>query len=367
MNLLKELEGLEEKEDILVQLKRETLPLVMWGAGSLAIEIKDFLKNKGIFLADIFVDDEYYCEGMMMDGKNILSYSELIKKYAEVNIILGNSNYEKISMLENRKGVNKVFYFFSINYGIYEKTPISDIQNNIDGFETVYQMLGDEISRENYMAFLKTRVSGNYRYILDVYKKECNFFRNDIFTIGENEVFLDVGAFDGDTIRIFLKENGGKYRAIYALEPDSINRNKLEKFIEDSQMQNVFVSDKGAWDKAEKLSFLSNLEQMSGVIAEAHAEDDGTSIIVDTLDTLFQYSDDVTILKINYREGVKEALNGAKYILKNHKPKLAIVVGFDCQNIVSIPQLIKDINPDYKLYMRYNRGMISTLTLYGIV
>ena len=60
MDILKELENLQEKENLEIQLKKEILPLVMWGAGELAGEINEYLKMNNIFLADIFVDDEYY-------------------------------------------------------------------------------------------------------------------------------------------------------------------------------------------------------------------------------------------------------------------------------------------------------------------
>ena len=89
--------------------------------------------------------------------------------------------------------------------------------------------------------------------------------------------------------------------------------------------------------------------------------------MVEPLDTLFDYYDKVTILKINYFEGVREAVQGAEKILKNYEPKVAISVGYDCRNIRYIPLLIKQINPNYKLYIRYNRGMASALTLYGII
>lgn len=367
MDLLKKLESLEVKEELAEQLKYEELPLVMWGSGQVAVEVNNYLKMNDISLADVFVDDEYYSADMMLEGKHVLTYSELTKKYAKVNVILGSSNYEKIAMLEKRDIVNKVFYLFSVTYGIYDKTPLSLIHDNIDEFELVYQMLEDEISRGNYMAFLKTRLSGNNKYILDVYENECTFFHNDIFCIGEEEVFLDVGAYDGDTIRLFLKENNGKYKHIYALEPDDINRNKLEEYVESMRLQDVIITEKGAWNETKTLCFSSNEAQLSCVSLDEDSLSSSPSIMVEPLDTLFEYSDKITMLKINYLEGVEEALLGAEHILRVHEPKIAITVGFDCRNIRSIPILIKKINPNYKLYLRYNRAMVSALTLYGIV
>lgn len=367
MRILSELENLEEKEDLAVELQREQLPLVMWGAGELAGEVNEYLKKNDILLADVFVDDEYYSEGLTFEGKSVISYSMLLKKYKKTNLIMGSSNYEKINELESRICFEKVFCLFSVNYGIYEKTPLSEIKENIIDFETVYSLLSDEKSREVLLTFLQTRVSGNNLYIVNQHEKESNFFNNEIFKIDQNEVYLEVGAYDGDTIRMFLKENRGLYKYIYALEPDDENRKKLQNYIEDNDIKNIAISNKGAWNKKGKLNFSAVSEQISSVIVDDNENIENVGIEVDRLDNLFEYKDKVTIIKINYLEGVKEALEGAESILKRDKPKLAITVGFDCRNIRYIPMIIKKINPEYKVYLRFNRGMISSLTCFGKV
>ena len=370
MKLLEELRDLDVKENLAEELKKEQLPLIMWGAGEVAEEVDYYLKQNDISLSDVFVDDAYYSENLLFNGKQVLSYSMIMEKYDSVNVVLGCSNYEKIKDLEELEIVNKVFYLFSYNYGIYEKTPIAEIEENIDEFEQIYAELGDEISRRNYLVFLKTRLSGNNSYIFEVFEKETNYFNNDIYKINDKEVFLDIGAYDGDTIRMFLQEGNGKYEHIYALEPDEINKKKLEDYIEKSGLTDITVAGKAPWREKGELYFISNDNgQLSSLVFGNNARVEGqkNGITAEPLDTMFQYEEPITLIKINYLEGVKEALQGAEHILKTHQPKLAISVGFDCKNIRHIFKLIKEMNPAYKLYLRYNRGTISTLTCYGIV
>lgn len=111
MDLLNELRGLEEK-DVIKELRQETLPLVMWGAGSSAPEVNYYLKKNGIVISDVFVDDKYYTEGLMFEGRQVLSYSLLKEKYESMNVIFGNSNYEKKELLEKREGISKVYYLW---------------------------------------------------------------------------------------------------------------------------------------------------------------------------------------------------------------------------------------------------------------
>ena len=149
MSILEELKNLEIKENLVEELKRQTIPLVMWGAGEIADEVSFYLQKNNINLADVFVDDEYYSENKLFNGKPVLSVSALEKKYTRVNIILGCSNYEKMRCLEQLVFVNKVFYLFSYSYGIYEKTALSEITEGIDEFEKVGSAFADNSSYKN--------------------------------------------------------------------------------------------------------------------------------------------------------------------------------------------------------------------------
>jgi FkbM family methyltransferase len=227
-------------------------------------------------------------------------------------------------------------------------------------------VLEDEKSRETYIAYLKTELSGNSGYILKVFSEEMNFFDNDIYAIGKEENYLDVGAYNGDTIKIFVKESCGKYKNIYAVEPDGVNRKKLLTYINYEKLDNIAVSSKCAWNEKSILNFKCNEEQISGIDRENCAAN-VIQIAAEPLDSMFEYKEKISMLKINYYEGVEEAIQGAAGILKNDMPKIAITVGFNCEKIRRIPKLIKSINPEYKLFLRFNRGMASALVLYGIV
>lgn len=367
MDFRKEIQGLEEV-DVIRGLHKEELPLVMWGAGSSAPEVDFYLKKNGITISDVFVDDEYYEEGLLYDGKQVLSYSMLKEKYSFVNVILGNSHYEKKRQLEQEACIAKVYCLFSISYHIFEKTPVIEIEQHISEFEEVYRLLEDAQSKKSLMAFIKARVSGNNKYVMEAFQQEANFFHNDIYKISGEEVYLDVGAFNGDTIRLFIRENGRKYKYIYALEPDEQNYASLEQYVKGSRLENIEIQKIGAWKQKDVLCFSSAQKQVSGILTQnpALATSMLSHITAMPLDLAFQYRQKVTLMKINYLEGVKEAVEGATEILKEHRPKLAIAVGFDCRNIRCIPGLVKKIHPGYQLYLRFNRGMVSGLTLYGV-
>ena len=86
-------------------------------------------------------------------------------------------------------------------------------------------------SRENLLVFLKTKLTGNADYIINRFSQEMSFFNNDVFTMTDHEVFLDIGAYNGDTIREFIVETDNKYEKIIAIEPDIKNYIELNKYL----------------------------------------------------------------------------------------------------------------------------------------
>lgn len=369
-DFLENFKNLKIKKSLADELKSQNLPLVMWGASETAEEVNYYLKKHNIFLADIVVDDKYYSENVIFDGKLVLPFSMLEKKYAQVNIILGHSVYEKISSLDQFSFVNKAYCLFSYVYGMYEKMSIDEIEEHIDEYKAVGEIFADEMSFQCYMAFLKTKISGNNSYIFEIFEKENSYFNNEIFKVNNNEVFMDIGAYEGDTICLFMKENEGQYNHIYAIEPDNISRKNLEDYICAQSWKRVTISEVIPWKESGKLYFITNENrQLSRLIFSKAGRIDGVGNYIKAvpLDKMFQYKENVTLIKMNYLDGVKEALEGAENILNKHKPKLAISVGFDCKSIREIPILIKKINPSYNLYLRFNHATISTLTCYGII
>ena len=60
------------------------------------------------------------------------------------------------------------------------------------------------------------------------------------------------------------------------------------------------------------------------------------------------------------------ALHGAEKTIKRDKPVLAICVYHKREDLIAIPQYIKELVPEYKLYLRAHFPYASELVLYAI-
>ena len=89
------------------------------------------------------------------------------------------------------------------------------------------------------------------------------------------------------------------------------------------------------------------------------------SVEVDALDNQ-SWGKDVTFIKMDVEGFESNAILGAKRILQEQQPKLAISVYHRPEDIWALPLLILDINPNYKFYLRHYSLRNTETVLYGI-
>ena len=167
------------------------------------------------------------------------------------------------------------------------------------------------------------------------------YFENDLLEIGEHEIYVDCGAYNGDSVLDFISHTRAKYNRVVAFEPDSAN----------------FASMK------EKLHGLSKIELVNTAIGQISCKTrfnaaGGMGGFVDLeygtqmtemicLDDYFH--EPVTFIKMDIEGAELDALKGAERLLKEYRPKLAICVYHKVEDIFTIPKFIKSVVPGYRL------------------
>ncbi len=157
-----------------------------------------------------------------------------------------------------------------------------------------------------------------------------------------SEYFVDAGAMDGETTKFFFEycENG----YAYVFEPDPEQFIEAKRSLKDRPNTEFFPY--GLYDKNETRRFLPSAG--GGRIKE----NGSISIEVRRLDDLLG-DRPVTFIKMDIEGSELAALRGAERIIREQKPKLAISVYHRPEDIWEIPELILDLCPAYKLYLRH--------------
>ena len=214
---------------------------------------------------------------------------------------------------------------------------------------------------ENHAGAIVIITTGQFNNEIKKYLEEIGFNQNQIYLPGNykeqyfyedflrpvnNEVYIDVGCFDGHTIMQFIDFCNNDYALIYGLEPDSVNFKNTS--INTKNIPNLQLLNKGAWSKVTSLSFDASSSDGSRIT------NSGT-IIIDTITIDDLVKDDiVTLIKMDIEGAELDALHGASKTIMRNKPRLIICIYHKNEDIVKIPAYIKSIVPEYRLFIRHH-------------
>lgn len=185
------------------------------------------------------------------------------------------------------------------------------------------------------------------------------YFDFYVHSLGEQEVFVDCGAFDGSTSIEFANWCQGEYDKIFMFEVDRYNIKLCKKNIINYRLKNCTLKECGVWNKKTQLRFREGSFTSSGLSKEGSIK-----VPVVDLDSILQ-NQKVTFIKMDIEGAELEAIKGAKKILMRCKPRLAISVYHRPEDIIEIPLLLWEIVPEYKFSLRQYRSSKRETVLYA--
>ena len=120
------------------------------------------------------------------------------------NLLIGfASAYERKQILRKERVFNQVFvianpfdHHVHFDYGF--------VKDHREQLEEAYDLLADKYSKQCFCAFINARIWENSDYVQKIFRGEIDEFNNDVITTEADEVFLDVGAYNGGSIKTFF-------------------------------------------------------------------------------------------------------------------------------------------------------------------
>ncbi len=231
-------------------------------------------------------------------------------------------------------------------------------------FEWLYDKLCDYHSKRILVNILSYWLSTDYKKIKQIQSNPFDqYFDLDIIKCDENEVFVDIGAYIGDTMVNYVKTFGADcYKRIYCYEIMPANIDYIKKNIELFNLKNVVVNEKGASNKSDFLYLSENEVSSIATLSESGAFKVPTVTIDNDID------EPVTFIKMDIEGAEEQALLGLrKKILESH-PKLALSVYHNHKDLWKLARIIDEIDPSYHFYLRYYGGSLlpTEYLLYGV-
>ena len=326
---------------LLDRLKSTHKPILLYGMGNGADMIIKVLESYGITYEDTFASDGFV-RGHSFHGKRVLSFSEAKEKYGDFVIIVTFAVHDDPTM-SFISGLSDEFELYAPTVSVVDGSPftLEFFKENEESFRLAYEMLYDEKSKNDYLDILRFKLSGDVKYLIKTHSEKMKLYE-EVLPLSGSETIMDLGAYDGDTIREFLSVTDSKYKKIIALEPDEKNFRKLER--KTDGLQNLIRLNIGAWDKEETLYFAKKSGRNSRL------EDGGIPVEFNSVDNIAD--GEVTFIKMDIEGAELKALEGAKNTIQQYKPKLYVCAYHRNEDMFTLPFKIKELYEGYRLYFR---------------
>lgn len=215
---------------------------------------------------------------------------------------------------------------------------------NAQRVNNVLSWLSDEESKETYRKVIEFRITHDIKSAPKIYDTKEQYFDKNIIK-SKNDVFVDCGAFTGDTVDCFIDFCKNNYKSIISFEPDNFNHKELCN----KNIKNMTVFKAGVWNKSTHLSFISN--GSNSRIVEGTDNNDN-AIEVFAIDEVAECKE-ATFIKMDIEGSEKKALMGARQTIIRNKPKLAICIYHSDEDMIGIAEYLHSLVPNYKLYVRH--------------
>ena len=253
----------------------------------------------------------------------------------------------------------ELYYSFIQDIDAYRKF-LCDNEKELLKF---YYELMDDLSRETMKNVLVGRITGDLSYFRKC-RQPHQYYIEELFDSKMKGTFLDVGASIGDTLEELSDRTKNSFDKVYCFEPSQ----SAYAILQEKAMQygnRVKLVNKGAWDREEILEFHEDAEHGASKIVSGE-QGNTIRIVVDQLDAMVDKKDKVIHIKMDIEGAEKQALKGAKEIIKRDKPMLAICVYHKNDDFIKIPELIKEIVPEYRFYLRHHNVAGTETVLYAV-
>ena len=334
--------------------------LALYGAGTLGRTVLAKLRQVEVEPV-VFADDTPEKQGQVIDGLSVMAPQQAVAEYGRDIIFVVTILNPLLRFLDAQERLQRLtgahvisfldlgwkypdvflpYYQFELPQNLLTKAP---------AIRRAFNLFEDEESRRQFVAHLKFRLYLNYE-ALPANSRDDYFPRHLLPTLPANAVFVDCGAYDGDTLRRFLEHQRGHFSRIYAFEPDEKNYQKLQAYVatlKEGVSRRIHLFNAGVGDQRAKLSF-----NQTGNMSASFSHTGATQVEVVPIQEVVETNGGPIYLKFDVEGAEWEALRGAEALIKRTRPLLAISVYHRPDDLWEIPLYLDSLNLDYHLFLR---------------
>lgn len=256
------------------------------------------------------------------------------------------------------------------------------VLEKFDDFVKCEHLLRDELSKMTLFSAALYRLTLMREYLWPTSVPiGTSYFYSGLFGLGDDEVFVDAGAFNGDTLKTFVFATRSNFDHYYGFEPSEHNfkslsrirarlalnasRATLEQQAVASKSGNVpFIADQGG---GSHIVGRDSPGVGASVLGAGRPDKRVTMVPAVSLDEYFQGKEPPSFIKLDIEGEELSALRGAEELLKQHRPKLAVCAYHMPTDIPDILLYLSSLDLGYKFGLRHHNNSHWDTVIYASV
>jgi len=366
-------EVMEREEFSIDRIKKEirnSKYVCVFGIGEMSYPIISAINNFTDMKIDFLSDNDQAKWGRTFHNDlKCVSPAELEQYKDDIAILITTRHYKKIYAQLLEKGFKKISAV--TEYRLLNDNYFKNKQNlqTIKKYALkVMDILEDERSKDIMFTLIKNWFDFNVDKVgyEEIFTND-QYYPSGIIKLSEKEAFVDIGAYNGDTVFEFLKKTNNNFDSIFAFELDKNNFKEMESAIDKLDVnlkKKIKLYNFGLLDEEKNVYYEKGGSgtQSTFINIINTASDSGKTV---RLSDIIK-NEKVTFIKMDIEGSEPQALLGSEEIIKKQQPKLAICVYHKPEHLWEIPLYLKKIVPEYKIYFRHHTPLEYETVCYAV-
>jgi FkbM family methyltransferase len=242
----------------------------------------------------------------------------------------------------------------------------SKLPSVIEDVEAACGLWADETMREQWVNYLDWRFSPDeiLNTTMPVVETRWKQYHMPVFRLTALDLYIDCGAYDGDTVREMAEEYGDKMPSMMCLEPDPSHYESLVNTVcELPEAQRVKVEGR----QVAVADYPSFRRFSQGWVPMAAKFDLCGPIVVraDALDVILKDRTCICI-KMDIEGAEIEALLGAENVIKRDQPIMLMEISHVLDHVWRIPLMLRKWLPAHEFFLCQHNVRGDDLILYAV-
>jgi len=298
----------------------------LWGETSHGVVVgppADAIRRhpQAVYVAAIFTHTPLRQQLLKLNASRVVSYAPLFHRHSDT---------------------------FLPYFAVDDPATIADQADAVQRAATVW---GDEESASLYAAILDWFVTLDSDAVPRPLAASGTYFPG-LLRLRRDEVFVDCGAFDGDTVLAYAGVCGGRYQTIIAIEPDPGTFARLSARV--ATLARTVAMNSAVGAARGSIPFVASGALSSHAMsAGAQGLGGGGPLVEVEVVRLDDLAPRPTYVKMDIEGFEREALAGARHLLSGGDTAFAVTLYHRMSDLWQIPLLIHECAPDLRLFLRH--------------